>query len=289
MFGRSERSSFNPMRFSGAALLGIAVMLLGSGCANSNGGPGLVGCANVPNPGNVQTKAWSGKSDKLTEIQWPFSSKWEQSIEHWCVPYTSKGGATALHVLCGVESNLRTGAEFSLEPRASYDGPALRLEHGFAFITFQWPLIWMQNIDAGSVGTTAIARRHGNEIQIFLIRNARQLNTLKPTTDCQSGLEMASGGGFPDETIGFEKKTQWDIVMTRHEKQGSTGFFKPIGTGNGSSFKRTQWRFNVSSALSGTLSVTPDDPGELEAATFLRKILEVAQSEGLYTVPGDCP
>ncbi len=257
---------------------------------NPSVGPKLLGCEGVPDPGKVEVTPWSGSSETLATVSWPTSGKWGESVVHLRVNYSvADGDSATMDVLCGVESDLGMPIDFSIEPRTGYDGPTLRLEQGFAFITFQWPLIWMKNIDAGPVGTTAIMRKTGDELQVFLIRNAKQLGTGKLTTDCDSKLDMNPAGSAPQETIEFKASSPWDIVMIRHAMK-TGGDFEPIGSSASSGFERTRWLFDVSqNAASGALTVTPKDSGEDDAAAFLEMVLEIARCQELYILPGNCP
>ena len=232
---------------------------------------------------------WSGSSKSLAAVSWPASGKWGESVVHRRVNYTDdKGQSATMDVLCGVESDLGVPTDFRIEPRSGYDGPTLLLENGFAFITFHWPLIWMKNIDAGSVGTTAIMRRTSGELQVFLIRNAKQFGKNQLTTDCKTGLNMNPTSSAPPETIGFKAASKRDVVMIRHMEDGSD--FEPVGTGSGPSYKRTRWYFDVTqNALTGQLTVTPEDSGEDDAAAFLEMVLEIGRCQNLYVLPVDCP
>ena len=247
-------------------------------------------CEDVPDPGKVVITSWSGGSKSLATVSWPASGKWGESVVHRRVNYLDENGQNAsMDVLCGIESDLGMPTDFRIEPRSGYDGPTLLLENGFAFITFQWPLIWMKNIDAGSVGTTAIMRRTSDELQVFLIRNAKEsLTNQNPTTDCNTTLRMYPVSSVREETIAFKAVSRWDVVMIRHKEVGSD--FEPIGTGTGSSYKRTRWFFDVTkNAKTGALTVTPEDSGENDAAVFLKMVLEIGRCQGLYVVPANCP
>lgn len=251
-------------------------------------------CAAIP--ASVDQKVWTGGSAfgvTLTDVPWPGSGDWRDSAEHWCVHNNADDGIAdfAMHVICGVESDLGKSAEFELERRTGYDGPTLRFNHGWAFITFQWPLIWMQNIDAGSIGTTAIARRTGDVVQTFLVRNALEIDTDILTTDCDTGLSIYSGSGYSTEQFGFEAGSGRDVVMCQHKKLTNSQYFAPDGTGSGSGFERDRWYFDV--ALdSGAIVVTPEDASDsvaVEAAVFLQEILSIAHDQEVYVVPINCP
>lgn len=298
MRNRGEDSRKRPA-FGMAGAGALAAVLLMSGCAGvrtaiPRSPDGACAVISV----TVDEKDWYGGgffgSSPLTSVSWPASGDWKDSVEHWCIHNDEPDGTPdfAMHALVGVESDLGKAADFTLKHRSGEDGAALRHEHGFAFITFRWPLIWMQNIDAGSIGTTAIGRRHGNTIQTFLIRNARQIDTTLLTTDCDTALEIDSGSNFPVETLDFEPGSAWDVIMCRHNKIQNSDYFEAQGSGSGSGFVRDRWYFNVAVDASDQIVVTPEFSGGSvadEAATFLAEVLTIARTQEIYVVPDDCP
>ncbi len=284
---------FRSSSLFGRACAVVSPLLLLTGCAFS-GGMGFGDCTHVAQ--DMHSKVWTGGgvfgTDTLDTIDWPASANWKDSIEHWCVQYAStvENKTLEMHVLCGVETDLGASVEFDLERRKGEDGPALQVDRGFAFITFRWPLIWVRNIDAGSVGTTAIVRRHGDQIQLFLVRNAMQLGNQALTTDCDSGLQIDSGSLYPSELFEFNEPSTWEVIMVRHDKLAASKFYQPLGTGSGNAFKRSTWKFDVKAdAATGQIEVSPEDMNESEAATFLAEVLAIARDNGLYIVPQDCP
>jgi len=247
---------------------------------------------------SVDEKVWNGGGvfgTPLTSIAWPASGDWRDSVQHWCVHNSDLSDNIpnfAMHVLCGVETNLGQNAGFELEKLAGHEGPTLHYTVGWSFITFQWPLIWMKNIQAGSIGTTAISRRTGDTVQTFLIRNAKQLDSTLLTSDCDTGLIMASGTTYPDETFEFEPGSNWDVVMCQHQKIPASQYFAPQGSGSGSGFAFDRWYFDVTVDQADALVVTPEDPIDpvaAEAATFLLEVLTIARQQEIYIVPINCP
>lgn len=247
---------------------------------------------------SVNEKVWNGGGvfgSPLASVAWPASGDWKDSVQHWCVHNNNLGDNIpdfAMHVLCGVESNLGQTAEFELEKRTGYDGPALHFSLGWSFITFHWPLIWMKNIQAGSIGTTAISRRTSDTAQTYLIRNAVQIDTNLLTSDCDTGLSMDSGTTYPVETFEFEPGSNWDVVMCQHHKIPASQYFAPQGAGSGSGFACDLWYFDVAVDQSDALVVTPEDPSDpvaAEAAAFLLEVLTIAREQEIYGVPINCP
>jgi hypothetical protein len=278
---------------------GAAVLLAGcaTGLPRTRAPMYLVGgCASIS--ADFDEKVWTGGgllgSDLLTSVCWPASGDWKDSVEHWCVHNNQVDSIDdfAMHVLVGLETDPGKAIDFDLKRRTGEDGAVLHLEYGWGFVTFSWPLIWMHNVDAGSLGTTAIGRRTGDTLETFLVRNARQLDTPTLTTDCDTSLEIDSGGSYPDQTLGFAPGDAWDVVMCRHDKIVNSSFFAPVGSGSGGSFTLDLWYFDVTVDATDHVVVTPEDAGDpdaAEAAGFLAQVLAIARAQEIYVVPQNCP
>lgn len=202
----------------------------------------------------------------------------------------SPGGAAinsgTYAVLCGVEGGQPTGASFYLTPENSAgdqqprypDAPGLTFTRGWSFITFSWPLIWTRNIDAGSIGTTAIGRWEGMDFSLYLVRNGKPSpdHSGPPVPDTESGLWIETGlwGQF---TLRVPADREVAKVHFKKAKFGAN--LAPVTSQMG------QWVVESFDLLdeNGVIAVTSG--GTAQERAFLAEVLNQARSNGIYELP----
>ncbi|KAA0214046.1 MAG: hypothetical protein DYG94_02735 [Leptolyngbya sp. PLA3] len=233
------------------------------------------------------------------------------NAEYHEVCVTGVPAAGAYCVLCGIESEADAGAKFYLTPRnhaagqppePDPQGPGMRHTEGWSFITFKWPLIWVRNIDAGSIGTTAIMRwQEINGIRylsLYLVRNGKLSPLLPPSedegghgdaetiaSDETSGLFLNAGYPFPSMELYMPAGKE--IVRVRFFEGGSVpDRMIPVRTSPG---VWEQISFDVTEDELGAITVTATDPAGDADCAFLAGVLRRAQAEAIYTLPADPP
>jgi len=211
--------------------------------------------------------------------------------QHYCVNFGSSDPGS-FHVLCGIESAGDAGAKFYLTGRNAADGqanpkapeaPGMRHTVGWSFITFTWPLIWVHNIDAGSIGTTAISRWQGDDLSLYLVRNGLTTPqsppiTQPPVPDKNSGLFIHTGFGYDDFELSVPSGAH--VVRVKFTKeQGYGNRMIPEGTWVDGTFEWTTEAFVVAKQ-NGKATVTSG--GSASERAFLQGVLDKASSEGIY-------
>ena len=160
-------------------------------------------------------------------------------------------------------------------PNIQYpDGPGVRVVHGWAFITFQWPLIWMDSIDAGSIGTTSVLRNQDTQADIYLIAN--KLDVTNPDTPNKPAacsdpkahmyvLAKNSSGACLAVPSGFEAvRRRYTLERDAQGKVTNVTFVE-------------QKSLHIKKNAGGDIEVTGDQ--------FLEKVLDCASLQGLYDIP----
>ena len=160
-------------------------------------------------------------------------------------------------------------------PNIQYpDGPGVRVVHGWAFITFQWPLIWMDSIDAGSIGTTSVLRNQDTQADIYLIAN--KLDVTNPDTPNKPAactdpnahlyvLAAGSSGACVAVPSGFEAvRRRYTLVRDAQGNVTSVTFVE-------------QKSLHIKKNAAGDIEVADDQ--------FLEKVLDCASTQGLYDIP----
>lgn len=181
--------------------------------------------------------------------------------------YGSAGAATNITL---TRRNNVTGT-----PNIQYpEGPGLRVTAGWAFITFRWPLIWTESIDAGSIGTTSVVRATPEKVDLYLILNKLDKSggkepVLPPDcTDPNARLYMRVAG-VPGSTS----------VAVPTDFQGVRRTYRVARDGEG--------RVTSTTLDSHTpLKITRSSTGaiEVEGDAFLQKVLDAAALQGLYKI-----
>lgn len=220
-----------------------------------------------------------------------------ESAKHYCIGFEDDGTSGEYHVLCGIESAGDSGAKFYLTPRnyapgqppePDPQGPGMRHTIGWSFITFSWPLIWVRNIDAGSIGTTAIMRWQGDDLSLFLVRNGKPTPTSgpldPPVPDTSSGLWLRANDvtGAPFELSMPPGK---EIVRVRFFKQDEPpDLWQPYESAPG---VWEQISFDAANDGAGAIVVTTDQPAGNADCAFLAGVLQRAHEEAIYVLPGE--
>lgn len=154
------------------------------------------------------------------------------------------------------------------------EGPGLRVSVGWSFITWRWPLIWTESIDAGSIGTTSVVNVSEKQVDLYLILNKLDKTGSSPTRpiDCtdpsarlyvrvagQPGsvsVAVPSGYQAVRRTYETERDAQNHVVKTTLKSE------TPLKIG-----KSSQGRI------------------EVEADAFLQKVLDCASLQGVFEIP----
>lgn len=239
------------------------------------------------------TVSWSPESGRarLAYVR----AKGPDKAEPYLVNFGSEapGGAAASSgtyaVLCGLEDGSSGGATFYLTPENAAggqqprypDAPGLTFTSGWSFITFTWPLIWTRNIDAGSIGTTAIGRWEGMDFSLYLVRNGKPSPGYAgpPVPDTESGLWIETGqwGQF---TLTMPEGKEVARVHFTKERLGAN--LIPVTNGIG------QWVVeSFDTATDGTGAITVTSGGTPEERAFLADVLNRARAEQIYELPLD--
>ncbi len=176
------------------------------------------------------------------------------------------------------------------------NGPALTVNFGWAFITFRWPLIWVRNIEAGSIGTTAITRWDGDTMYLYLVRNG--IAEYDPTnttpalvTDVDSGLEINAKAPFATpnrEYATFKDRPEVHIVrrsFARVTQGPSSGNLQTQSTTVDGVWTALEQTFMVSTTTAGDIVVT--GAGVAGETEFLEQVLSAARVRSLYQLPLD--
>jgi hypothetical protein len=193
---------------------------------------------------------------------------------------TATGKARHMEIIYGSTSNnsnivltKRNAPEGT--PNIQYpDGPGVRVVVGWAFITFQWPLIWMDSIDAGSIGTTAVMNNQEDQADVYLIANKLDIvNPDAPTrptacTDPEAHMYVlaknASGACLAIPS-GFEAiRRRYDLERDAQGKITKVTFAQ-------------QKSLHIEKSVAGRIEVSGDK--------FLQKVLDCASLQGLYDIP----
>jgi hypothetical protein len=161
-------------------------------------------------------------------------------------------------------------------PNIQYpEGPGLRVTRGWAFITFRWPLIWTEGIDAGSIGTTAVLNSLTDRADVYLIANGLDTTSQTPptrppgVTDPDVHLYIRADGA--PAGVGVKIPTGYQAVRRSYKvERDAQG-------------KVTK----VTLAGQKSLRVVKDASGKITVADdkFLQGVLEGATQQGLYTLP----
>lgn len=283
------------IRFDKEGRLGpISATLLGCLAMTGCGAPPRLFAVRDGQPAlTATTVAWP--EGRRSDLQLPsLPSGGSAPVRHFRVEFEENGQSDAYHMLCGVESPGDVNAKFWLTPEnvalgqtpdPGLRGPGLRHTIGWTFITFTWPLMWVRNIDAGSIGTTAIQRWQANELSFYLVRNGKPTPTSPPAdppvADADSKLWLRAR-----YTTGEEFKLGMpagkEIVRVRFFKQqGPSNFWQPYESAPS---VWEQASFDVSENA-GAIVVTASDSAHNADCAFLAEVLERARAAQIYRLP----
>lgn len=181
--------------------------------------------------------------------------------------YGSTGVATSISL---TKRNSVTGT-----PNIQYpEGPGLRIVLGWAFITFRWPLIWTESIDAGSIGTTSVVRATSEKVDLYLVLNKLDKDNPKDPVrppDCTDpnarlyvrlvGVAGSTSVALPPDYQGVRRSYK----IERNEQGHVAG---------------------TTLASETPLKITKSSEGaiQVEGDEFLQQVLDAASSQGLYKI-----
>jgi hypothetical protein len=162
-------------------------------------------------------------------------------------------------------------------PNIQYpEGPGIQVNTGsWAFVTFSWPLIWMESIDAGSIGTTSLLRNETDRADVYLIANKIDTeNPVKPTrpgdcSDPNGHLYIRTAGTSSGTCVAVPSGYQAIRISytLQRDAHGKVIKVSPLETKP----------LRVSKGLNGHIQVSDD--------AFLQKVLDCASLQGLYDIP----
>ncbi len=193
---------------------------------------------------------------------------------------TAAGDPRHMEIMYGATTknsdiNLTTRNSPASTPNIQYpDGPGVEIVHGWAFITFQWPLIWMDSIDAGSIGTTSVLRNQETQADVYLISNKLDIanpdtpNTPAACTDPQTKLYVLAKGA---SGVCVAVPNGFEAVRRRYELERDA---------QGKVTKVTfveQKSLHIEKTAAGRIKVADDQ--------FLESVLDCAFLQGLYDIP----
>lgn len=219
---------------------------------------------------------WSASSGDTPLSATPTSGDRRQKVQFT----TANGEPRHMEILYGATTrtsnlSLTKNNAPGTTPNIQYpEAPGLRVSHGWAFVTFQWPLIWMESIEAGSIGTTSVLHNQTAQADLYLITNALDAkNPVPPVrpaecTDPDAHLFVRAAGLAPAcvsvpkgfqavrRSYKLERDTQGKITKVTFIEQKS---------------------LKIEKGDSGHIEVTDDK--------FLQKVLDCASLQGLYAIP----
>ncbi|KAA0214045.1 MAG: hypothetical protein DYG94_02740 [Leptolyngbya sp. PLA3] len=160
-------------------------------------------------------------------------------------------------------------------PNIQYpEGPGMRIAVGWAFITFHWPLIWTESIDAGSIGTTSVVRATPDKVDVYLLLNKLdKTNNKEPVrppdcTDAKARLYVRLAGvpgsasvAVPDGYQGVRRT----YTIARDAQGHVTG-----------TTLESESPLKITKSAAGSIQVEGD--------AFVQKVLDAAASQGLYQI-----
>lgn len=160
-------------------------------------------------------------------------------------------------------------------PNIQYpEGPGVRVVSGWAFITFHWPLIWTESIDAGSIGTTSVVRATPGKVDLYLVLNKLdRTNSKKPVrppdcTDPKARLYVRVAGVAGSTSVAVPGGAQ-GVRRTYTIARDADGHVT-------STTLESETSLEISKLSSGAIEVKGD--------AFLQKVLETAALQGLYRI-----
>lgn len=295
----SIEARYRPAVFAMAA----ATVVLSCGCAHGSGNINY--CLDVRGQGGADVAAdvtWRGNEPSKKKIA-QIKGEGIQHARHFRVlfgqelPGGAQSGAGSYSLICGVEEGETSNASFYLSPENTAEGqeepkdpnaPGLTFTRGWSFITFTWPLIWMRNIDAGSIGTTAIARWEGLDLSLYLVRNGKA----EPgaggaiVADDASGLYIHVGFGYDDFELTMPAGKE--VARVHFSKRKTDMNLLPQGTTISGSFTWEIEAFDLGpSASDEGDKIVVTSGGSQSEREFLAEVLNRAHEEGIFELPID--
>jgi hypothetical protein len=173
-------------------------------------------------------------------------------------------------------------------PNIQYpDGPGLAINNGWAFVTFRWPLIWMESIQAGSIGTTSVMQTTTDRVDLFLVLNAKDVANADPITRpaaCPRDAKLFIRVLGVEGSICLQVPKESKAVLRSYALQRDA-------TGHVTSTTPMTFTVEGKSTQELPLAIVRKDgrivvgANASEQERFLGKVLTCAQLQGLYDVP----
>lgn len=154
------------------------------------------------------------------------------------------------------------------------EGPGLRVLEGWAFITFQWPLIWTESIDAGSIGTTSVINVSDTQVDLYLVLSKKDKPGTSPSrpvdcTDPNARLYVRLAGVSGSVSVGVPSEHQAIRRRYKLERDAQNHVIKTT--------LESEAPLKVTRSATGVIEVPNDG--------FLAKVLGGAAAQGLYEIP----
>lgn len=154
------------------------------------------------------------------------------------------------------------------------EGPGLRVLRGWAFITFHWPLIWTESIDAGSIGTTSVINVSDSQVDLYLVLSKKDKPSTSPNrpidcTDPNARLYVRLAGVSGSASVCVPKEHQAVRRRYKLERDEQNHVVKTT--------LESETPLKVSKNATGVIEV----PGD----AFLAKVLGGAAAQGLFEIP----
>lgn len=174
------------------------------------------------------------------------------------------------------------------------DPPSAGMSTGWGYITYRWPSIWIQNIRAGSVATTALFRwKDANTLYLYLIRNGMDAYnggqpdpTPVPDFDCEAQMHVSLTDSMWVENLKFEAGAQYHAVRRMFVRDSASGQMRLKFDANNKPENKLFKFVPGSTAGQITAQSYPNPtvpPGE--EATWLGEKMTFAKQYGVYEIP----
>lgn len=191
----------------------------------------------------------------------------DDKLQEMAVLYGADAGASKIAL---TKRNTVAGTASIQYPQ----GPGLRVTRGWSFITWRWPLIWTESIDAGSIGTTAIVNVSENEVDLYLVLNRLDATGSEPVrpadcTDPNARLYVRIAGQSGSVSVavpsGFQAvRRTYETQRDEHGRVVKTTL-------------KSQTPLKIGKSDQGRIQVQDD--------AFLQKVLDCAARQSLFEIP----
>ncbi|MBX3321650.1 MAG: hypothetical protein KF757_01530 [Phycisphaeraceae bacterium] len=231
----------------------------------------------TPAIGNKPLPSTSTSSDFRQRVNYTTATSKARDFE---ILYGSAGQASQVE--------LTTRNTVDSTPSIQYpDAPGLSVNSGWAFVTFHWPLIWMESVQAGSIGTTSVMQTTQNRVDLYLITNSKDRANPDPITRPGSCPEAAR---LLIRVVGIEGSV---CLQVPKDAKAVLRSYTLERDEHGHVTQTTPVSFTVDGKSTQELPLTiVRKDGSIIVGTnhseqerFLGKVLNCAYLQGLYDVP----